>query len=51
MKADRFRMEWAGSGRLATEIQQKLIADDWAGVAITVAQAAQKLMAVKGTSP
>ena len=47
VKADRFRMEWAWSGRLATEMQQKLIADDWAGVAMTAAQAAQKLMAVK----
>jgi hypothetical protein len=47
VKADRFRMDWAWSGRIGEEMYTRLKADDWAGVAMAAAQAAQKLMAVK----
>jgi hypothetical protein len=46
VKADRFRMEWAWSGRLGEEMKNALKAGDWAKVAMTAAQAAQKLMGV-----
>ena len=47
VKADRFRMEWAWADRLGDTMQQAVIDDDWAGVAITSSKIAQKLMAVK----
>ncbi|RPI22643.1 MAG: hypothetical protein EHM70_23520 [Chloroflexota bacterium] len=47
IKADRFRMEWAWSGRLGHDMRQAVLAGDWAMVAMTAAQAAQKLMNVK----
>lgn len=47
VKADRFRMEWAWSGKLGIDMTSAVLADDWPKVAMTAAQAAQKLMSVK----
>ena len=47
VKADRFRMEWAWTERLGNSMQQALIQEDWAGVAMASMQIAQKLMAVQ----
>lgn len=46
VKADRFRMDWAWSGRLAETLRKALFADDWGTIAMTAAQIAQKLMGV-----
>ncbi len=46
VKADRFRMEWDWAGRSAEKMKQAVLADDWATVAMTAAQVAQKLMNV-----
>ena len=43
VKADRYRMEWAWSGRLAQKMRSALMAGDWQTVAITAAQVAEKL--------
>ncbi len=46
VKADKFRMDWAWSGQLAEKMQAALQEDDWAGVAQSAAQIAQKLSKV-----
>jgi hypothetical protein len=46
VKADRFRMDWAWSGRLGEVMRKALMSDDWATIAMTAAQIAQKLMDV-----
>jgi hypothetical protein len=46
VKADRFRMDWAWSGRLSEVMRKALMNDDWATIAMTAAQIAQKLMDV-----
>jgi hypothetical protein len=43
VKADRFRMEWAWSGRLAGEMGEAIRTDDWQAVALISAKAAEKL--------
>ncbi len=47
VKADRFRMEWVWTERLGNAMQQALLNEDWAGVAVTSSQIAQKLMAIQ----
>ena len=47
VKAERFRMEWEWADRLGSEMRRALLAEDWAGVAGTSAQVAQKLMKIK----
>ena len=47
VKADRFRMEWAWSGKLAKEMGEAIQKDDWQAVALISAQAAQKLNKVQ----
>ena len=47
VKADRFRMEWAWSGRLGKLMEEAVLSDDWPTVAATAIQVAQKLMAIK----
>ena len=37
LKADRFRMDWAWSSQLGERMRIALLADDWAGVALTIA--------------
>lgn len=43
LKADRFRLEWAWAGRLGEAMRTALLANDWAGVARSAAQVAEKL--------
>ena len=47
VKADRFRMEWAWSGRAAETMARAVLADDWGTVAATSGLIAQKLMKVQ----
>jgi hypothetical protein len=46
VKADRFRMEWEWTRNLAEKMRSGVTGDDWAVVAMTAAQIAQKLMNV-----
>ena len=43
VKADRFRMEWTWTDTLGRAMKQAILSDDWAGVARTAAQVAEKL--------
>ena len=43
VKADRFRMEWAWSGKLAEEMREAVTQDNWQQVAMISAKAAEKL--------
>jgi hypothetical protein len=43
VKADRFRMDWAWAGQLAERMRAAILGEDWGAVALTAAQAAQKL--------
>jgi hypothetical protein len=47
VKADRFRMEWAWSGKLANKMGEAILNDDWQAVALISAEAAQKLKKVQ----
>ena len=47
VKADRFRMEWAWSERLARVLKEDVLAENWPGVAITAAQVGEKLSQVR----
>ncbi len=47
VKADRFRMEWDWTGRIAEQLRQALLAEDWPQVAALSIQVAQKLGNVK----
>ena len=46
VKADRFRLEWEWSQIMGQRLRQAILADDWATVAVTAAQVAQRLMKV-----
>jgi len=43
LKADRYRMEWAWTGRLSQAIKTALEQEDWPTIAISSAQVAEKL--------
>jgi hypothetical protein len=43
LKADRYRMEWAWTGKLSQAIKQALEIEDWPTIAISAAQVAEKL--------
>jgi hypothetical protein len=43
LKADRFRMEWDWTDKLGRTMQRAVLEEDWARVAITSAQVAEKL--------
>lgn len=47
VKADRYRMEWDWSGRLAKTMRNAILEGDWAGVAMSAAQVAEKLQDIK----
>lgn len=47
VKADRFRMEWAWSGKLAEEMRAAVTQDNWQQVAVISAKAAEKLKNVE----
>lgn len=42
VKADKFRMEWAWAAPAAEKLKKAVLSDDWATVAMTSAQVAQK---------
>ena len=47
VKADKFRMEWLWAGFYADKMKAAVLADDWASVAMTMTQVAQKLSKVE----
>jgi len=47
VKADRYRMEWSWAERYGTQMKKATLAGDWASVALTSAQVAQKMMSVE----
>src|SRR3990170_1791825 len=47
IKADRFRLEWAWTERLARILKEAVLADNWPGVAVTAAQVGEKLSQVR----
>lgn len=47
VKADRFRMEWQWAGIYADKMKTAVLSDDWATVAVTLTQVAQKLAKVE----
>ncbi|MCX6083073.1 MAG: hypothetical protein NTW32_26390 [Chloroflexi bacterium] len=46
VKADKFRMEWIWAGLYADKMKMAVLSDDWALVAMTMTQVAQKLSKV-----
>ena len=46
VKADRFRMDWAWSSRLAGDMRRAVLTEDWQKVALTIAQVAERLNGV-----
>jgi ABC-type anion transport system duplicated permease subunit len=47
VKADRFRMDWAWSSRLAGNMQQAVLSEDWSKVAQVSAQVAERLNGIQ----
>jgi len=47
VKADRFRMEWAWSGKFAEEMRNAVFQDNWPQVAVISAKTAEKLKSVQ----
>jgi hypothetical protein len=47
VKADKFRMEWLWSGLYGDKMKAAVLADDWATVALTMTQIAQKLSKIQ----
>jgi hypothetical protein len=47
VKADKFRMDWLWSGIYADKMRAAVLADDWATVALTMTQVAQKLAKIQ----
>jgi hypothetical protein len=47
LKADRFRMEWAWTLSLGQNMRKAVLQQDWALVAVTAAQIAEKLRTVE----
>ena len=47
IKADHFRLEWEWAGQLSDKMRKAVLSEDWASVAMTAAQIAQRLMSVK----
>jgi hypothetical protein len=47
VKADRFRMDWAWSSRLAGSMRQAVLTEDWLKVAQTTVQIAERLNAIQ----
>ena len=43
VKADRFRMDWAWAGLYGAKMRAAVLTEDWATIALTMTQAAQKL--------
>jgi len=43
VKADRFRMDWVWTERAGQQMRQAVLNDDWATIALTIAQLGSKL--------
>ncbi len=43
VKADRFRMEWIWTQRMGEQFKQAVLNDDWAAIAMLVAQLGEKM--------
>ncbi|MDI6694488.1 MAG: hypothetical protein QME21_05535 [Anaerolineales bacterium] len=47
VKADRYRMEWAWSSKLGKAMKDAVLREDWAYIALTAAQVAERLKDVE----
>ena len=47
LKADRFRMDWRWAGRYSREMEEAVLNEDWATVALTAANISSKVSNVK----
>lgn len=47
LKADRFRMEWAWAGRIAAQLRQVVLDEDWGAIGPVVAELADKVKTIK----
>jgi hypothetical protein len=47
VKADRFRMDWMWTSQYADKLKVAIFTDDWATVAMTIPQIAQKLTKIE----
>lgn len=47
VKADRFRMEWMWTGQYADKLKVAIFTDDWATIALTIPQIAQKFSKIE----
>jgi len=47
LKADRFRLDWEWTDSLSRKMRKAILSDDWATVALTSAQVAEKLRSVE----
>ncbi len=47
VKADRFRMDWMWTGRLAAKLKDALLAENWEGIALLLPQIASHLEKVE----
>jgi hypothetical protein len=47
VKADKFRMEWLWADAYAAKMKNAVLTDDWATVAVTMTQVAQRLVKVQ----
>lgn len=43
VKADRFRMDWAWTERLGSQLKQAVLIDDWASIALVIAHLGEKM--------
>jgi hypothetical protein len=43
VKADRFRMDWAWTERLGSQLKQAVLNDDWASIAMVIAHLGEKM--------
>jgi hypothetical protein len=47
VKADKFRLEWDWTEKYGSQMKKAVLEDDWATIAVSVAQVGGKLMSVK----
>jgi hypothetical protein len=47
VKADRFRMDWMWTGQYADKLKVAIFTDDWATIAMSIPQIAQKLSKIE----
>ena len=47
VKADRYRRDWEWTLNYGNKMKQAVLMDDWAAIAVTSAQVAQKLITIK----